>query len=329
MNPSRKKPFGTGWLRRNRSNPHSPVGSEASEIETSSFPPSRDESPGKPPGLFRKLWGKANKRSARSARQSSNPEPAVASSSAPDLLPTQTTQNPSPLTAPTHTPTPTPEPNLDQPSNSGIPKAEQPDPKSVNKRIIDATKGVAGMKNVPVMAQNAASQTNNLQSVPDTIDTFSAILKPLKAFNSIANVLADAHPYAKVALSIFTYASQMILDQADRDAAVSGLLSKISEVYTFITEEEALASVPSMPVIYGKIARQTLECADFIAHYSETTSAWKRLGKHAFKETQAAIESYNEVLDSLMQQFRDRAARDTLVIVHHMGKSRPSGLVEP
>jgi len=32
------------------------------------------------------------------------------------------------------------------------------------------------------------------------------------------------------------------------------------------------------------------------------------------------IESYNNALDSLMQQFRDRAARDTVVIVHHMGK---------
>ncbi|KAG1741914.1 uncharacterized protein EDB91DRAFT_1336257, partial [Suillus paluster] len=250
MNPPRKKPFGWSPIR-SRSNPDFPVEIGASEIETSSFPPSRDESPRKPPGLFRKLWGKATKRSAQSARQSSNPEPAVASSSAPDLLPAQTTQDPSPLTAPT----PTPGPNADQPSNSGILKVEQPDPKFVNERIADATKGVAGMKNVPVMAQNTASQTNNLQSIPDTIDTFSAILKPLKAFNSIANVLADAHPYAKVALSIFTYASQMILDQADRDAAVSGLLSKISEVYTFITEEEALASVPSMPAIYGKIAR--------------------------------------------------------------------------
>jgi hypothetical protein len=65
----------------------------------------------------------------------------------------------------------------------------------------------------------------------------------------------------------------MILDQADRDIAVSLLLSKISEVYTFITEEEELAKIQSMLAIYGKIAQQTLECADFISHYSETKSA--------------------------------------------------------
>ncbi|OJA15243.1 hypothetical protein AZE42_11550, partial [Rhizopogon vesiculosus] len=99
------------------------------------------------------------------------------------------------------------------------------------------------------------------------------MLKPLKAFNSIANGIAEVHPYAKVALSILTSASQMILDQADRDDAVSSLLSKVSEVFAFMTEEEELAKITSMLAVYGKIARQTLECADFIIHYSETKSA--------------------------------------------------------
>ncbi|OJA15904.1 hypothetical protein AZE42_11497, partial [Rhizopogon vesiculosus] len=89
----------------------------------------------------------------------------------------------------------------------------------------------------------------------------------------MANHIAEIHPYAKVALSILTSASQMILDQVDRDDAVSSLLSKVSEVFAFITEEEELAKITSMLAVYGKIARQTLECADFITHYSETKSA--------------------------------------------------------
>jgi len=64
----------------------------------------------------------------------------------------------------------------------------------------------------------------------------------------------------------------MILDQADRDVAVSDLLKKVSDVYAFISEDEALAEIPSMQALPGKIARQTLECADFIVHYSETKS---------------------------------------------------------
>ncbi|OJA17233.1 hypothetical protein AZE42_00168 [Rhizopogon vesiculosus] len=81
----------------------------------------------------------------------------------------------------------------------------------------------------------------------------------MKVFNSIATQIAEVHPHAKVALSVFTCASKMILDQADRDIAVSDLLKKVSDVYAFITEDETLTEIPSMQALYGKIARQTLE----------------------------------------------------------------------
>lgn len=73
----------------------------------------------------------------------------------------------------------------------------------------------------------------------------------------------------------------MILNQADRDDAVRDLLKKVSEVYTFMNENGRLAEIPTMQCLFGKVARQTLECADFIVHYSETKSAcelnaWRR-----------------------------------------------------
>jgi len=104
-------------------------------------------------------------------------------------------------------------------------------------------------------------------------------------------------------------------------------------------EEEELTKIESMLMIYGKIVQQTLECAYFISHYSETKSAcelilllcpWRldvhvcigiRFGKHIFDRMDTMIQSYNNVLNSLMQQFRDWAAYDTIVITHHMGKS--------
>ncbi|KAG1722648.1 uncharacterized protein EDB91DRAFT_1082712, partial [Suillus paluster] len=112
----------------------------------------------------------------------------------------------------------------------------------------------------------------------------------------------------------------MIIAQADRDAAVSSLLQKMSEIYAFMTQDEALAKIESMIAIYGKIARQTLECADFITHYSETKSAWLRLGKNIVSETDAKIQSFSEALDSLMQQFRDQAIRDAVVTIHRAGE---------
>ncbi|KAG1724626.1 uncharacterized protein EDB91DRAFT_1340036, partial [Suillus paluster] len=214
-------------------------------------------------------------------------------SSLQNLLPTQTTQGHSPFTV-----APTPEQVSDARAANFRHEVKQLDPKFVNEKIGDASKNMEGMKNVSGMAQNIASASDNLQSIPDTIDTFSAILQPLKKFNDVAVWLADVHPYAKVALSIFTFASKMIIAQADRDAAVSGLLQKISEIYAFMTQDEALAELESMVGIYGKIARQTLECADFITHYSETKSAWVRLGKNIVSETDAKIQSFSEALDS-------------------------------
>jgi hypothetical protein len=65
----------------------------------------------------------------------------------------------------------------------------------------------------------------------------------------------------------------MILDQADRDDAVRDLLKKLSEVYTFMNQDGRLADIQIMQEVFGKLAQQSLECADFIVHYSEAKSA--------------------------------------------------------
>jgi len=72
----------------------------------------------------------------------------------------------------------------------------------------------------------------------------------------------------------------MILDQEDRDKAVHDLLKRLSDVYTFMNEDRRLAEIPTMQELYGKMARQTLECADFIIHYSKTKSACKSSALH-------------------------------------------------
>ncbi|KAG2753049.1 hypothetical protein P692DRAFT_20908539, partial [Suillus brevipes Sb2] len=286
-------------------------------IDSSSLPPSRNKSRSRLSRLIPKCL---SKHFARSAEQSPNPGPTATSSSTRDLLHPQTSQD-FPLLTTTAL-----EPDLDQAPEPRAAKSsptitsEQPDSKLVQATIAKATAGVDGMGHVSGMVENATSASDNLQSVSDTIDTLSPILKPLKVFNSVAAGLADVHPYAKAALSIFTCASKMILDQANRDTAVSCLLSKISGVYALLTEGEGLARIASMLEICGKIARQTLECADFVVHYSDMKSFWRRLGKHVFSETEAAIQRHNEAFDSLMQEFRHKMALTTVETVHRMAE---------
>ena len=44
-----------------------------------------------------------------------------------------------------------------------------------------------------------------------------------------------------------------------------------------------------------------------------------RLAKNVIAETDAKIVGYNNVFEALMQQFRDRAVRDTALGVHELG----------
>jgi hypothetical protein len=63
---------------------------------------------------------------------------------------------------------------------------------------------------------------------------------------------------------------QVILAQADRDTAILGLLQKLGDVYSFITEDKRLHQISSMHIVLGQISDQILECAHFIKDYSET-----------------------------------------------------------
>ncbi|KAG2049613.1 hypothetical protein BDR06DRAFT_1011995 [Suillus hirtellus] len=100
----------------------------------------------------------------------------AASSSLQDTQPVQSTEDLTP---------PTVEKKIGQSSNSGIVEVKDLDPKVVHESITNANKGLADTSQVPPIVQDASSMTNNLPSFSDTIDMFSVLLKPLKAFNSL------------------------------------------------------------------------------------------------------------------------------------------------
>ncbi|KAG2131285.1 uncharacterized protein EDB93DRAFT_1311691 [Suillus bovinus] len=309
-NPSRKKRWGL-W-KRSHSNPRlAEEGGQRAASDSSSLPPSSN---GSRKGISR-IFHKSFYKSARSARQSPNPEPTVASSSG--IPPVETIQDPSPLVPSTL------KPNPDQSSNSGIAKAQlPPDTTLVTETLAHAKTGVAGISPVRGIVQNTASTIGDLQSDSDTINQFSAILSTLKTFHAVVDQIANLHPYAKLALTILTQASKMILDQANLDSAVYDLLDKVSNVYVSVIEKKALANISSMIEIYTKIAEHTLKCAEFVVHHSETKSFGKRLGKHVFKDTDAEIRNYSDALEDLMKQFQYQAIGDAVIMLADSAEDR-------
>ncbi|OAX33131.1 hypothetical protein K503DRAFT_550213 [Rhizopogon vinicolor AM-OR11-026] len=137
---------------------------------------------------FGKLWGKVSKKGSTRSTQSSNSAESshpVISPSGQDLSSARTDETLSPLI------TPTPKANSDQVPNLPAANAGVTDPKLVTKSLENAHKGLSGASHVPDLLRNTASATANAGSVLDPIDTFSDMLTPLKAFNSIANSIAE------------------------------------------------------------------------------------------------------------------------------------------
>ena len=62
------------------------------------------------------------------------------------------------------------------------------------------------------------------------------------------------------------YGSQIIVKQAHLDDSIRDLLSKMDEVYTFLTTV-GLKDIQPMKPIVERITRQTLECSYFIQAY--------------------------------------------------------------
>ncbi|KAG1864562.1 hypothetical protein C8R48DRAFT_773077 [Suillus tomentosus] len=128
------------------------------------------------------------------------------------------------------------------------------------------------------------------------------------------------HPYAKIAVGVLSCATKMVISRSDRDQAVHSLVDKLDQVYGFMIKDDTLSRISLTRGILGQISQQTLGCARFIRDYSETKSFWKRLRKDMLAGTNNEIQRYNDVLDALMQNFRDQVTRDVAIYTHHTGE---------
>jgi len=68
----------------------------------------------------------------------------------------------------------------------------------VDERIAGTTKSVTTNKPLPQFIKDITSGPDNTHSVLDGIDWLFTILGPLKAFNSVANRIADVHAFISV-----------------------------------------------------------------------------------------------------------------------------------
>ena len=81
---------------------------------------------------------------------------------------------------------------------------------------------------------------------------------PLFCFQGLSVALRWSHN--------LIYGLQMVIGQAHLDDSVCNLLSKMDEVYIFLTDK-GLKAIKSMKGIVDRVTHQTLECSRFIQAY--------------------------------------------------------------
>ncbi|KAG6330946.1 hypothetical protein ID866_8144 [Astraeus odoratus] len=151
---------------------------------------------------------------------------------------------------------------------------------------------VQHMKNIS-NADKANTMINIGSSAMGQLDTLTACLQPLKAFNNVVNTIVDT-----------------VLAQTNRDQSINDLLFKIGHVYSFIIEDDTLANINVIREPLAKIGELVRKGVQFIQNYAEVKSFWGRLCKNVFTETDNVIAAYSKDLDALTQHCRDMITRD-------------------
>ncbi|KAI6103703.1 hypothetical protein EDD16DRAFT_299992 [Pisolithus croceorrhizus] len=207
-------------------------------------------------------------------------------------------------------PEPEPEPKLDP-----IPKLKpesEPTPATAGHAINAAAKELSGVEFISNATKGAVGAVGIVNTTASGIQTLSdTYLKPFKVFNQVVSALANVHPYTQVALGVLTSVSQLFLNQASLDKAVSDLLDTIRNVYEWLVHEDRISVLDKAAL--AKIAEAVSDSAHFVINYSTTKNFWIRAGKNIFSETRAVVDDQAQTLESLMQQCRDRTVRDIQV----------------
>ncbi|KAL4061854.1 hypothetical protein V8B97DRAFT_586408 [Scleroderma yunnanense] len=186
--------------------------------------------------------------------------------------------------------------------------------------MYDAEKKTLTIESIPRPAEYAVTAAGLADTAMTHLNTINATsLQPLTTFNKLVHGIANVHPYAQIALGLLATASNIILSQANLDASMMDLITRIKQTYELILKNPSSSMINSTNDLLVQIAQVIQECAHFVSRYSETKRFWARLGKNVFSETSSTVAQYNSKLDKLMQELRDRVALITQDSVQQIG----------
>ncbi|KXN81645.1 hypothetical protein AN958_04067 [Leucoagaricus sp. SymC.cos] len=189
-----------------------------------------------------------------------------------------------------------------------------PDRDTVDAALQAARTDLSQVRNPAINCDLVINACYKLKQLNNRISSF---LDVLSKFDKVAEQIASINHYAQAAWTILSFALQKVTEQVELDDSVCSLVVKMDETYTFLISE-GMEQIEGMKTVVRRISEQTLECAYFIQAYLKNKPFWLRLLKNSYSEATKQVQSYNETFENLLQEFRDKAVRDTSLVVHRV-----------
>ncbi|KAI6149820.1 hypothetical protein BKA82DRAFT_3269383 [Pisolithus tinctorius] len=153
----------------------------------------------------------------------------------------------------------------------------EPATAAIGKDVDAAVKAFDDMGSMSRIGKGAVDAVGRADSaVIEAQNMSDTYLKPFKVFNQVVTTLTNVHPYARIALVVLTFASQLFIHHANLDNAVSDLLDTVRQVYEFLLEPDTLNNIENMKDTLVQIARVISESAQFVKNYFEVKSFYNR-----------------------------------------------------
>ncbi|KAJ7584026.1 hypothetical protein C8J56DRAFT_952444 [Mycena floridula] len=148
-----------------------------------------------------------------------------------------------------------------------------------------------------------------------TSTALPAVIGCVEKAIKLGDVLAEVHPYAKVAWLVLMSIPKTLIHQLDRDRKIQELWATAADMLSFLQEAQPVIEKSMLPTI-SAMMKQIYDCAIFVREYSGKGFLGRTLAYSTSLNTETAITSFTSSFQSLKQQFAERSGLETWKLVH-------------
>ncbi|KZS88518.1 WD40 repeat-like protein [Sistotremastrum niveocremeum HHB9708] len=159
------------------------------------------------------------------------------------------------------------------------------------------------------------SHVNAFHTVEPLANDIKSFLSRIEGFVKLVHRVSEVHPYAKLAVDVFTLAYTILSEQQQRDRALSNLVQVMDSTYEFILHARPLFEEESQRKLGDRLVQQTLECGYFIQACAQEKNFFKRALSNIASALDAKIMEYEVGFAVLLQAFQQSAVVHTEIVV--------------